>query len=198
MVLKATTKKLPLKKKEVVILHECTKETEIESMDKKLDLLGVFLTGNGNPDNGLLRKVAIIGERQHETITKLEDVHLSLKEYHKEVDEAKDAALKAQHALEEYRAVIKTAEETKDKERQESRAKILKNIEVGSFIVAAIGLLITAYFSFHGSVQSEKNSKMIDNLGTPVIVNPRGEVTPLPDGDSLKFFRDGTLKDTMR
>jgi hypothetical protein len=68
----------------------------------------------------------------------------------------------------------------------------------------AIGLCITAYSSFFGSKQSKANSveiqltnKKVDELGTPVVTNPRGESVNLPKGYAIKMFPKDFLNDTI-
>ena len=68
------------------------------------------------------------------------------------------------------------------------RAKLNDWVKTAMFIVAAIGLCITAYYSVFGSRMSKETSQKIEQLGQPVIVNPRGESIGLPEGFKLKMF----------
>jgi hypothetical protein len=199
---KIAIKKVSPKSEKMVLLHDCTKEDVIDSLDKKVDILSIILTGNGDPEKGIARKVAIIGERQTEVLKKLGEVHESLTEYHKETEEAKGVAVTTQHALEDYKLEINTADQTREKERQERRSRLLKNIEVIGVVIAALGLIVTAYFSAFGSQQSKQNAveiqttkEKIEDLGTPVITNSRGELVELPKGDSIKYFGVKGYKD---
>jgi DNA-binding protein len=195
---KAVLKKVPLRNKEVIVLHDCTKEDVIDQLKGKVDILSIILTGNGDPEKGIARKVAIIGERQGEVLKKIDDVHITLKGYHEEVNEAKDVAKTVSNAFEKYKAEIEGKEIGTEKTIKEKREDFLKTLQTIGIIIAAITLCITAYFSVYGSTQSVINSKKLDNFGTPVIINSRGMPTALPNGDSLKFYRDGEYKDTMR
>jgi hypothetical protein len=75
-----------------------------------------------------------------------------------------------------------------DKIINKKRAKLNDRIKTFMFIIAAISLMLTAYFSIFGSNQSRENSKAIKNLGQPVVINPRGQGIDLPSGYKLKMF----------
>jgi hypothetical protein len=95
---------------------------------------------------------------------------------------------------------IKVDDVVKDLEEYRMLKKYPKLIVIViTFLV--IGILISAYGTFK-TIHSEKAIKIVDqrveNLGTPTIVGSRGEIKQLPPGDSLKFFRDGEFKDTMK
>lgn len=64
-------------------------------------------------------------------------------------------------------------------------------IAIISTIVIVIGLIVTIII---GKRDRELLDQKIENLGTPVIVNSRGEIGNLPVGDSLKYFKDGEFK----
>jgi hypothetical protein len=185
---KATIKKAPVKKEKVIMVHDCTQSDIIATMKENIGKLSIIITGNGDPEHSLNCKVAIIGERQNEVITKLGEVHTSLKEYHTEIDEAKGVALTAKHAIEDYKLEMNTAEQTKEKGKQEKRARLLKNVEVVSCIIGAIGLIITTYFSASGSAQSYKNYKamMTNNSQLKAIENTVG-VDTTAKKDTLKM-----------
>ena len=62
-----------------------------------------------------------------------------------------------------------------------------------STLLVLAGLIITFIL---GNRADEALNEKIDNFGTPVIINSRGEITRLPIGDSLKFYRDGSYNST--
>lgn len=67
-------------------------------------------------------------------------------------------------------------------------------------LVAAllIGLFLSIYATFKGMDDDDIKQfikQEFENIGTPIIVNQRGEITNLPAGDSLKYYRNGEFKD---
>jgi type I site-specific restriction endonuclease len=89
--------------------------------------------------------------------------------------------------------------------RSEKRAATQKTLQMIATVIMAIGLCITAYFSFFGSKQSKANSveiqltnKKVDELGTPVVTNPRGVMVPLPDSVKVRFYPKEFLNDTIK
>jgi hypothetical protein len=190
-------KKVNIGKEKLAVLHVCTQSESIKYLVENNTKLSIIITGDGNPEAGLCRQVALINERQHNVLESIKGLTVSVDDFHKKYDETREAAQTAQHAIDQYKEEVKLLEESREKTKAEKRAELLKFIEVISIIIAAIGLIITSWFSFHGSQEVMANSKKIDDLGTPVIVNSRG-LTTLPQGDTLKFFRDGKFKNTMR
>jgi hypothetical protein len=183
----------------------CSQEEAIGHLLESNQRLSIIITGNGDPEKGIARKVALINERQAGVLVKLQDIHVSLENYHKEIDEAKTMANTVSGALERYKAEVSSSVKTEKEIRAETRAERMKFLQTASVIIATIMLCITAVFSFVNHRQSIKNANnievtkdKIDELGTPVVINPRGVTVPLPPGDSLKYYRDGGLKDTMR
>jgi hypothetical protein len=87
-------------------------------------------------------------------------------------------------------------------EKQTKKGGIAKNLEITISrdnwykILTIIALAIAIYLGVRNSNKSDTaiaNTKTtidkVDNLGVPVVINPRGETTPLPDGYKLKMFK---------
>lgn len=66
-------------------------------------------------------------------------------------------------------------------------------------IISTIVIVATLLYSLkHGDKGRDSIQQSVKDLGTPAIVDSRGDVKPLPAGDSLKFFRDGEFKTGIR
>ena len=192
---KQILKRSRMTKEEVVVVHSCTQTVTLSHLEKNVQKLSEIITGNGHPEDGICQTVALIGERQGTMVEKLQEIHNDLSNYHKEVETAKDVALTVKSAFEKYQASIVGEETGKEKASTEKQVNFNNIISIIGTIVIVIGLIYTIITSR----QADNNLKsQIDNLGTPVIVNPRGMPHQLPAGDSLKFYRDGEFKNTLR
>ena len=190
-----TIKKSRITPEEVVVVHSCNQTETLKHLAENSKKLSEIITGNGDPEKGIARKVAIISERQIVMSKAVEDIHESLKEYHVEVDTAKKLALTVHSALEQYKASIEG--EAKGEAKVSTRTQVnFGNIIsiIGTLLVLA-GLIITVIIS---TKENKILDERINSLGTPVIINSRGLPTQLPDGDSLKYFRDGEFKDGVK
>lgn len=127
----------------------CAQSENIEHLIESNIKTSQILTGNGDPEKGLMRQVALIGERQKGVLEKLGEIHTSLTEYHTETKEAKETALTVKSAFEKYEGESKGIE----KERKEATARLVRTIGI---IIAAIGLITTTYFAI-------SNNKKITN-----------------------------------
>jgi hypothetical protein len=106
--------------------------------------------------------------------------------------------------LNEWKASVVGEDKGADKLHAEKRANTQKVLQLIATVIMAIGLCITAYFSFFGSNQSRANAKeititnkKIDDLGTPVVTNSRGVEYPLPNGVKVRFYPKDFLNDTI-
>jgi hypothetical protein len=199
---KATIKKALATKERVVVKHSCTQKESIKHLLDNTNKLSVIITGNGEPDKGLCRQVAIISERQGGVLKKLDKISTDISSYHAEVLEAKNVALTAQHAIEAFKTETAAFDEgIKEKEDRDQLAADLAekkrqdNWQRVFWIVTAL-LGLTGIFL--NNLHTTKNSHKIDNLGTPVITNSRGMPTVLPNGDQLKMYPKDFTGDTTR
>ena len=188
-------KKIPMTDEKVIVVHDCTMEPTIDQLVENITKLSVIITGNGDPEKGICRKVALIEERQGSMCNKIDDIHESLKEYHQEVKEAKQAVATAQSGLDKYMASVEGKEKGKKESSTKSQVTFNNIINVIGTIVIIIGLVATFLI---GKRDDAIINQKIDNFGTPVIVDERGMIVPLPPGDSLKYYRDGKYKEGMR
>lgn len=180
---------------EVVVVHSCNQTETLKHLAENTKKLSEIITGNGHPEDGICRKVALIGERQGVMVEKLQEIHVDLSNYHKDVQEAKDVAFTVKSAFEKYQASIEGEEKGKDKASTASQVNFNNIISIIGTIVIIAGLVYSVLSSRRADgVLKDK----INSLGTPVIVNDRGAVVSLPEGDSLKFFRDGEFKSTIK
>jgi hypothetical protein len=118
---KSPIKRVP--KERVAILHNCTEKNRLERIE-------LLLVGNGHPEDGYIFKVVEMGKAVNDINSKLTGISGIVKELHNESIGKK--------------AVIKTDKEL----REEKRARITVWIKTASFIIGAISLLLTAYFSY--------------------------------------------------
>ena len=77
-----------------------------------------------------------------------------------------------------------------------NQTKMSLYLKTAMFIIATIGLCLTAYFSYTGSKASKNNAQKIENLGEPVLINPRGGTIALPEEFTLKMF--GRVNDSAK
>ena len=91
-------------------------------------------------------------------------------------------------ALAKYQIETKNFEAGKEAIRVKRNLTLTRIVEIGGFLIAV-------YMAYLGYKEIEQK---IDNFGTPVVVNSRGEISRLPVGDSLRFYRDGEFKDTYK
>lgn len=68
-----------------------------------------------------------------------------------------------------------------------------------SVVTVVIGLFM-AYLGYRNLTrQNEALNSRVDDLGSPVVTNPRGELVPLPEGFSLKMWpKDFDSVDSLR
>jgi hypothetical protein len=190
-----TAKKVAMSNEKVVVIHDCTQVAAINNLLKTTNTLSILLTGNGDPDKGVCRKVALIALKQDNILTELSELHGSLKEYHEEAKEAKEKAIEVERTIDKFMSESAGVKKGKDEVSTAGQVKLNNIISIVGTILVVIGLAITVYFGQKGD---EKLNTKIDNFGTPVILNSRGEIDKLPAGDSLKFFRDGKFKSTYK
>jgi predicted SnoaL-like aldol condensation-catalyzing enzyme len=177
-------KKLPVK---TVYIHKCSQKEVLEQMS-------IILVGNGHPEDGLAFRFGEFMTDHKRVLENIEEIKLN-------VSTAIKASITAAHAIEEYKrheedisegkeAIIKLAE----KSTKEKREKIRTTLQLMATIIG-IMMFILAYMNI--IKQSTTNGKKIDNLGTPVLMNPRGAVEPLQKGEVLKMYpKDFTGTDT--
>lgn len=78
MTTKPKIKKVAIKEEKVAIIHACTEADKLSFLIENNKRLSEIITGNGDPKSGLYYYVGIIGERQDETIKKLEKIEPKL------------------------------------------------------------------------------------------------------------------------
>jgi hypothetical protein len=186
----------------------CSQEDAIRHLVDSNNKLSVIITGNGDPEKGLCRHVAIMGERQLGVLKKLDDITKSLTEFHEKTEKNAKAAATAISAIEKYKleseSYSKGIEVEKEQKRvaealaaRQAKDKWQKVFWVIGAIVGLVSIWVAVYFGIRNNEQSAANGAKIENLGTPVTVS-RGQIVPLPPGDTIKFYRDGQFKDSMK
>jgi hypothetical protein len=169
------------------IVHVCQKE-------EYLDRVNLILFGNGTPEQGL---IFIVKQYlvEHPKLVK------AVEEINGKVDAAIENSRVAISAVDKYKATMDGVEIGEGKREAKKKLKFDTWVSIIGTIVIVVGLAITIWQVTKGNEQSAANSTKIDDLGTPVIVNARGELAPLPTGDSIKYFGPkgyGNFKDTTK
>lgn len=149
--------------KDVMIVHSCTQTITLAHLEKNVQKLSEIITGNGHPEDGISRKVALIGERQGVMVEKLQAIHDDLVTYHKEVETAKEVALTVKSAFEKYKSENLGVKKGKDEASTQSQVNFNNVISILGTIVIVITLIITI---ITGRKEDEKLKNQIDNLGT--------------------------------
>ena len=117
----ALIKRIP--KEKVAIIHHCSEVDRISRIE-------LILVGNGHPEDGYVYKVIEMGKEVKDINDKLTGISTIVKDlYDKSIGE---------------KAVGKTSKDIK----AEKRAVLTLWIKTASFIVGAISLILTAYFSY--------------------------------------------------
>jgi hypothetical protein len=78
MTLKSPVRKVRIKKEEIAVIHVCTQAESIKHLVENNNKLSVIITGNGDPEKGLCRQVALVNERQHHVLEKLGEIDVSI------------------------------------------------------------------------------------------------------------------------
>jgi hypothetical protein len=182
-----TTKSKPILKTKRVYIHKCSEKDDINHLIKSNQQLSVIITGNGDPEKGLCRQVALINERQQGVLKTIEGVHEELKG----INENHNVLLSE---------ITRVGLQVNEVEKRDERAQIAADLaekkkqdgwqRVIWIVMALIGL--TGIFL--NNLHTSRNSKKIDDLGTPVIVNSKGMQTVLPNNDQVKFIKKDTTK----
>ena len=169
--------KLPIRripKEKVAILHVYEQREQIAQLIKNTDKLSVIITGNGNPQDGYMYKVDEMGRDVREINNKLTDISGIVTELHKDSIGEKASG--------------KSASEI----RAEKRARLNSILKTASFIVAALALCMTAYFSYNSD---KKIGKPQDTL-TKEIRSQEG-VSKVSRGGFVKY-NDNGLSDSIK
>ena len=175
--------------------HICFRDKEITEIHK-------IVVGNGDPDKSLVRKVAIIGERQGTILKTLENIDGSLKSLDKKYDntilvakQAKDAVDKFKveeiafdEGQEQQKNELKEAEASRELKKKERFVKWMQILA----LVISIGVLYLGYKNLmHKNDQIETK---VNGQGIPLVLDKRGNLLALPDSSQIKWFSNDTLR----
>lgn len=169
----------------------CSQQDAIENLLQNNKRLSEIITGNGDPSKGMSAKMAVIEEK----VNRLTTIEEKLDNYHGQIEEYRTASMKANSAFEQYKASMQGEIRGESKASTKAQVSLTNWINVIGMLVLLIGLIYTI---LSGQRDKEVLKQKIDDLGTPVIINSRGLPARLPPGDSLKFFRDGEFKSTIK
>jgi hypothetical protein len=183
-----TAKSKPNIRERIEIVHICTQVETLKRQEELLSRLGLVTLGNGNPENGLLFMFRIFLEEDKKRQNDIAEIKTAVKE-------SIESSLKTAKILALYKAEMHGVEIGAAKKSAKMKLKFDTVTNIIGTMIVLLGLFI-AFLEFKKETVVTRDK--IENLGTPVIINSRGLPAVLPTGDSLKFFRNGQLKDTMR
>jgi hypothetical protein len=175
------------KPKEVVVIHSCTEQ-------KTLERICLILFGNGHPEDGLaflvreyIKNMDGIKKDVGEIRTRLSGVT--------EVSNELELQNRVRIEVEKEKQKIKEAQNV-----EEGKTSVRKSFTWQKFAVtvATLSFLTMAAFSILNYFKTDNTEKKVDELGSPVVVNPRGEFVPLPEGFSLKMYPKDFDTDTLK
>lgn len=163
------------------IIHRCSQKENIRRINE-------ILVGNGHPEDGLAFQFKVF-MKDHTKV--VEDIA----EIKKNVNEALASSGKAARAIELYKAEVNGVEIGEGKRSVKSKLRFDTIISIIGTLVILIGLVITLHQLKKDNTMTDKK---IDDLGVPVIVNPRGQTVPLPSDSKLKMYPKDFVNDTIK
>jgi hypothetical protein len=160
---------MAIKRKPVIRGHECTQEDNINHLIDSNNKLSVIITGNGNPEKGLCRQVAIIGERQAVTLEKLTAITDSLTDFHKKYEETHSVIEQIKFESEIYN------KEKKEKEQREDiavdlsltkrRDKWQRRVWIVMAVIGILSIWISVYSSIiNGKKINKQNTEKVESV----------------------------------
>lgn len=192
--------KSPIKRiraEKVAVLHVCSQKESIAHLIENGNKLSVIITGNGDPEKGLCRQVALLGERQKGVLTTLDKIDEKLKDLNENHNVLLAEITRVGSDLVGFKSELtgekaqkeKDDKEKKDKERDTIIAEELRltkirdrNWKIGTFITIILMALGTAYgiiklYAGQDKIVNNQNKivKKVDDFGTPVIVDKDGK-----------------------
>lgn len=152
------------KKPVVKIVHDCTQAEKINHLLDNNNKLSVIITGNGDPDHGLCRQVALLNERHGQVLKTLDRIDTSIDCINKKFEETFIVAKTAKDAIDKFKIEVKAEEKgiqkikkTESEIRTDRRAETLKITAIITIVLMFLGICFSVYFSWHSSRSSERN-----------------------------------------
>lgn len=131
----------------------------------QIDALRKMLSGNGNPEQGLIFKVAKIMDATDHIRTDIADIKDSVQKLALMYDTVFEAQVMTQSALEKYKAETVKFEEGKNYIKTQSHANSLKIIQIISITIAFIVMASGFYFAYKNLQNStDKLNDKIDKM----------------------------------
>lgn len=166
------------------VIHDCNQTDKLDRHGEILERTSYILYGNGTPEDGLVF-------RFNEFMKDHTRVVNDISEIKSKVTEAIESSGKTANALAIYKAEMNGVEAGEGKRTAKYKLKFDTVISVIGTIAVIVGLAISTFFSLKAINSNETKTetviKKVEDLGTPVTVS-RGQIVPLPEGDSIKFY----------
>ena len=186
-----TTKSKPIPKTKRIYIHKCSEKDDIDHLLENTNKLSIIITGNGDPEKGLCRQVALVEERQKGVLDTLKKMNEELKGMNENnnvlLGEITRVGAKV-NGFEKQDERERIAADLAEKKKQDGWQRVIW------IVMAVLGLAGI----FLNNLHTTKNSRKIDNLGMPVITNSRGMPTMLPNGDQLRMYPKDFTGDTTK
>jgi len=182
------------------VKHNCIQKAELLRHTELLKRFNMILLGNGTPEDGLFflfRKHI----KDHDSI--LSDIK-DIKDKLSTVTEINTEMEIQRRVKEEKEKLMKKMDDDNIAEVEKKKFSWTKfSIVVGAlaFVVMAIFQVLNYSHNIEIKDAAIATESKVDELGSPVVVNPRGEFVPLPEGFTLKMWPkdfDGEVQDTVK
>ncbi|MCU0379333.1 MAG: hypothetical protein MUC78_13850 [Bacteroidales bacterium] len=188
------------------VTHRCRQTRHLQAIDDKIHKVYVMITGNGNPEDGMLFQLAAVKKGQEDVNKSVNDLINKYQESINAANSAKSAVEKYVAEREGYTAGTKSIKEQQDDIAQRDRSakelrhsKVIRVLTFITVLVAALALGVNTFFNIKDRKVPEKIQTIenkVDGLGSPIVVNPRGEIVALPEGYELRMWgKDPDISD---
>ena len=132
---------------------------------EQIDSLKKMLSGNGNPTQGLIFKVAKIMDATDRISADIADIKDSIQKLALMYDTTYEAQVVTQSALEKYKAETVKFEEGKNYVKAQSHANMLKIIQIIGVAVAFTAMAWGVYSGYRNlQVSTDKLNDKIDKM----------------------------------
>jgi hypothetical protein len=108
-----------------------------------------------------------------------------------EIEKAIEIQRGVKDGIEKYKLENNLIEDTKEKKVLARKGISLQTIAT---ITAFLVFLVMFIFQILNYNLNKATKKDVQDLGQPVVVNPKGQIVPLPDGNKLKMYPNDFLK----
>ena len=207
--------KSPIKRiraEKVAVLHVCSQKESIAHLIENGNKLSVIITGNGDPEKGLCRQVALLGERQKGVSTTLDKIDDKLKDVNENHNVLLAEITRVGSDLVGLKSELTGEKAQKEKDDKEKRLaeelaltrKRDRNWKIATYITILLMALGTTYgiiklYAGQDKIVNNQNKivKKVDDFGIPVIVDKDGKTLDSRSVE-LKMWPKDFLNDSIK